>query len=477
MMRSIIIIFFLFLTNGAQAARIRFGGNESNSTPLLYQLSNPNLATGGLIYEISVAIADDLANDYDIVRIPRAQIAKQLINGSIDMACHIGTTWQHDFKNEVEWSKPLYKYANVLVAKNPIPSSQFKNITNASIGTVNNYFYKDLELIFKDDHNKITRVDSDSVPINVNKLLEKKIDYIVMSEIEFIYYKKKYPEIHRSSFTMDQTDIHCVLSKKSWLPMQRLKQSIERLKSKQVFQKIYDRYKDPKIMYDPILYGVIESNAPPFFFSDTSTRPPTVTGGIYFDLALAIGKKLNRPLQFILLPRNRIDGFLFKGKVELICFKSELWSEKHAKDFYWSIPIFNQKYFIVSNKATIEITKMKSLEDLKGQTLGTRLGFVYPSLTEYFKDGSVIREDVVSGESNVAKLIHKRVAYIILNNHEYIYYKKKNPNLTKAPIEFDSVSSKCAVSKKSSIKIKDVNGALKELIASDQLQKLLIYKD
>ena len=103
-MRSVIIIFFLSLTYGAQAASIRFGVNESNSTPLLYQLSNPHLATGGFIYEISVAIADDLGNDFEIVPIPRAQIAKQLINGSIDMNCHLSVAWQHDFKNEVIWT-------------------------------------------------------------------------------------------------------------------------------------------------------------------------------------------------------------------------------------------------------------------------------------------------------------------------------------------------------------------------------------
>lgn len=456
----------------AQAARIQFAVNSSNSAPLLYQVSNPNLATGGFTYEIAVAIADDLTHDFTILTIPRGEIAKSIIDGTADLACHISANWLHDFKNEIEWSKPLYGYANVLVAKKTIPFNRIGILNNASVGTVNNFVYTDLTNKFK--NKTITRVDSPTAAISVKKLLDGKVDYVVMSDIEFNYYKKLYPEIQRSSFAMDKTNIQCALSKKSSITISRLNQSIDRLKNKQVFQKIYNRYLDPTTTPIPILYGFNDSNSPPFVFSDNSTRPPTVTGGLFFDLALAVGKKLNRPLKFILLPRNRLDSSLASGDVELICYNAEEWVGKYAKDYNWSIPIFKQSNYVVSNRITTNNIKMKSLDDLKGKTIGTALGFVYPGLTKYFKEGSVKREDVLSGSANIAKLNAQRIQFIILNNLEYVYYKKKYPDLTRAPFEIDPITVKCAASKKSNLKIEDVNTALKELMKSDQLQRILI---
>jgi len=469
--RKIATILLLFLICiSAQAAHIRFGVNASNSAPLLYQVSNPNLATGGFIYEISVAIADDLTHESTIITLPKAEIAQNIIDGTLDLACHISANWKHDFKNEVEWSRPLYTYSNVLVAKKSIDFSRIGILKDAKIGTVANFVYRDLEDEFK--NKKITRVDSPSVIGSVKKLLENKVDYLVMSDIEFNYYKNLYPELQRSSFVLDKTFIQCTLSKKSSLSINRLNQSVERLKNKQVFQKIYNRYLDSSTTPIPILYGFNDSNSPPFVFSDNSTRPPTVTGGLFFDLALAVGKKLNRPLKFILLPRNRLDVALANGEVELICYNSEVWVGKYAKDYYWSIPIFKHSNYVVSNRITTNNVKMKSMEDLKGKTIGTALGFVYPGLTKYFKEGTVIREDVVSGAANIAKLNAQRVSFIILNNLEYIYYKKKFPDLTRAPFEIDPITVKCAVSKKSNLKIEDVNSALKELMKSDQLQRI-----
>lgn len=475
-MRKIAIIVFLILISiSAQAASIRFGINASNSRPLLYQVSNPDLATGGFIYEISVAIADELDHNYTIVTLPRAEIASELINGTVDAACHISVNWKQNLKNKVEWSRPLYTYSNVLVAKKTIPYNHIGLLRDARIGTVVNYVYIDLEEKIKEK--KVIRHDSLSVAASLKKLFENKIDYLVMSNIEYNFYKKKHPELHRSSFEMDVVDIRCALSKKSRVSINKLNQVLERLKNKQVFQKIYDRYLDPKTTPVPISYGIYDSNSPPFFFSDNSTRPPKVTGGIFYDLALAVGKKLNRPLNFILLPRNRLGLSLATGHVELVCYNSEEWAKDYGKDYYWSIPIFKQSDYIVSHRIITKDIKMNSIEDLKGKTVGTMLGFVYPTMTKHFKDGSIIREDVTSGAANIAKLNANRVSFILMNNLQYIYYKKRFPDLTRAPFEIDPVNIKCAVSKKSHLKIEDVNSALKELMKTDQLQRIFNTSD
>lgn len=451
----------------AKAAHIHFGLNSSNSAPLLYQYQNPNLATGGFLYEISVAIAVDLKQNYTIVTQPRNRIAEELIAGEVDLTCHNSKSWNHAFKDSVEWSHVLYDYSNVLVSTKPIPFSKLDKNLNITVGAVLNYVYKDLDQL------KIKRTNSFNVSESMQMLLSNKVQYIIMSEIEFNYFKTIYPSIHRSAFTMDKTDIQCTLSKKSKLTLAQLNKSIDHLKKDHVFQNIYNRYLNPLTTPRPINYGLNDSNSPPFVYSDNSTKPPTISGGVFFDLALAVGKKLNRPFNFVPLPRNRLDETLASGEVELICYNAEEWTKGYAKDYYWSDPIFKQSNYIVSTKAmSVEFKKIKSLKDLKGKTIGTALGFVYPTLIPYFKDGSITREDVVSGASNVAKLQAHRVSYIILNNLEYHYYKKRLPDLERAPFEFDPITVKCAVSKKSNLKIADINKAISDLKKSGQLQKV-----
>ena len=59
-----------------------------------------------------------------------------------------------------------------------------------------------------------------------------------------------------------------------------------------------------------------------------------------------------------------------------------------------------------------------------------------------------------------------------MNNLEYDYYKKKIPDLVRAPFEFDSIAVRCALSKKSDLKIKELNAALLALKKSGKLNKI-----
>ena len=465
-------LFFSVLASYAHAVEIKFGVNANNSAPLLYQFENPNLATGGFIYEISVAIAEDMNLDYSVVPLPKKRMTKELKNGNVDLTCHSSLHWDYDFKNEFLWSRPIFIYTNVLVALKDIAFKNPQQISGITLGTVENYSYRDLNTGFK--NRKILRQNASAVSESVKKLLAKRLEYIVMSEIEFYYYKSIYPELKRSSFLLDKTDVQCALNKKSSLTLHQLNKSIQRLKDKKVFDQIYNRYTHSKTRPKIIVYGLNDSNSPPFLFSDNSTRPITIQGGIFFDLALEVGRELKRPLHFIALPRNRLDVSLAQGPAELVCYNTEIWAGEYAKDFLWSIPIFKQTNVIVSNRIFSGKKKITSLKDLKGETIGTTLGFVYPSLVPYFKEGSIIRDDSVSGSVNVSKLNAHRVSYIIMNNLEYNYYKKKFPDLKRVPFEIDAVNVKCALSKKSDLKIEELNSALLALKKSGKFNKVFL---
>ncbi|MFS4461205.1 substrate-binding periplasmic protein [Bdellovibrio sp. HCB2-146] len=472
-------LLFLFFADpqariGLQAAeKIVFGFNASNAPPLLYQFDNVSrpIATGGLIYDVAVAIGDDLQVNYEMVGIPRVRIPKMLNEGRADLNCHNSLDWGQSFSQEVVWSKPLYTYANVLVSKTEIPFSWIDQINNVKIGTVERFFYSDLENLFKNQ--VLTREDAPSVAISLRKLLSDRVDYVIMSEIEFNYYKATYPFLQRSSFVLGKTEIRCSLSKKSGLTLERLNRTIDRLNKKKVFKKIYERYLDPKSVGVPFSYGLNWDESPPFLLYYNGPGS-AVKESLFIDIGFAVAKELKRPINIVLLPRGRLDARLAEGQIELVCYNNEVWAGDYAKQYDWSVPIFRQINYVVGLKGSKDT--VLSLEDLKGKRLGTSLHFVYPSLMSFFEQGSIIREDAGSGSANVEKLISQRISYIILNNLEYNYYQKKHVNIQRSPIEVDPLEVKCAVSKKSSLKIEELNRALTDLKRSGRLQQIFYPK-
>lgn len=473
-MKITLITFLLFLavSSNASADPIKFGLDSSHSAPLLYQFENQNMSipTGGLMYEISVAIADELHDDYNMTAVTSVRLGQELLNGNIELACYNSSKWNFSFASQVDWSHVIHSNSSVLVSKKEIPFDRAELVVNTKVGTVENYYYADLEDSFK--NKTLQRVDSVSALANLNKLLENRLEYIVMSEVEFSYYQKMHPILHKSSFTVDKVDIQCGLSKKSSVTLKKLNDVIDRLNKKQVFQKIYKRYTNPKTNLTPVVYGLNDTNSPPFLIYDNAKEYPTILGGLFFDIGLEIGKKLKRPVKFLLSPRKRLDSGLADGKIELVCYNAEAWAGEFAKDYLWSLPIFKHSNYVVSNSKYKGNADLKTIKDLKGKTVGTTLGFIYPNLMEYFKVGSVVREDVLSGSANISKLNAARIPFIILNNLEYNYYKKSNPDLQRAPFEFDPMLVKCAVSKKSNLRIEDINSAIIELKKTGRLQEI-----
>lgn len=385
-MKNIFILLILLFTtipyyvSGAEEVHtIKFGIDANNTPPLLYQFDNANvsIATGGFLYEISVAIAEELLEDYSILAIPKKQISQEIISGELDLLCHNSNLLDYVQKDEIELSIPLYK------------------------------------------------------------------------------------------------SIQCALSKKSSVSLKQLNEIIKRLNKKKVFKEINERYSNRKTMPKPLFYGLNDTNSPPFLLFDNSTKLPTLRGGLYFDIALEIGKKIKRPLNFRLFPRKRLDSELADGKnIELVCYGTEAWAGEYSDKYLWSVPIFKQSDLIVSIKKKKGNVTFHSLDDLLGKRIGTGLGFVYPSLIPYFKNDQIIREDALSGTANLGKLTLGRIPFIIMNNLQYNYYKKNYPNLQSAPFELDPIDVKCAVSKHSNLKINELNSAILDLKKSGKLQKI-----
>lgn len=191
--------------------------------------------------------------------------------------------------------------------------------------------------------------------------------------------------------------------------------------------------------------------------------------GILKDIGEALSKELGIALNTLLLPKQRIAPALLSGWISFICHSSEIWQPKIKDDVWWSHDLYVSTNFVtfLKNKSP------KSKSDLYKERIGTVLNFIYAGLEEDFQKGLILREDGPNIGSNVQKLLKGRVSYVLMSNLEYNYFKKSFPVLQFVDFGQDSVTTKCALSKKSSISLSQLNRAIDTIKKNGTLERIL----
>lgn len=218
---------------------------------------------------------------------------------------------------------------------------------------------------------------------------------------------------------------------------------------------------------DPVRVGIPAGLAPPLVFDED----PAKLRGIVPEYVQALAEILDVKVRQEILTRYRLEPFLLKGEMDILCYTSQSWSSQKGA-LQYSRPLFT-KYEVLLGKAPLP-KEPKDLQDLKGQRIGTILQYVYPLLKPLFDGQILIREDGPTEESNLKKLKAGRISYIVTDEIFVDYFKIKNPDfengqerlrLQKYPVE-------CAIGPKSKISLKDLNSAIEELQKNGKLRSI-----
>lgn len=214
-------------------------------------------------------------------------------------------------------------------------------------------------------------------------------------------------------------------------------------------------------------YGMNADYALPLLSIKRIQNTQQVDSGILKDLGHAIFKELHLTPEFVLLPKKRVAPSLISGSVNMVCHFHQNWQAKMVDDVYWSQDLYRCSNVIVfiGNKP------IHKLLDLTGQRVGGVLNFVYVDAEPLFAAKIFVRENGPNNESNIQKLLNARINFIIMSNLEYEYFKKIYPNLDRADFEMDILNTKCALSKKSNIKITDLNKAIATLKKNGTIER------
>lgn len=216
-------------------------------------------------------------------------------------------------------------------------------------------------------------------------------------------------------------------------------------------------------------YGVNSNYAMPLLGLTRLPQGQVLQEGILKDLGLALAKELKCEPQFILLPKIRVAENLKAGSVDILCHLNEVWQPAIKNDVYWSDALYESRNLIVH----IDSKPIKRISDLYGARVGTVLNFIYQNLDPYFAKKQILREDAPTNESNIQKILKGRIDYLVMSNLEFDFYKRIYPNLDAVDLNMDSVQTKCALSKKSSIRQESFDKAIFNIQTTGVLRKIL----
>ncbi|WP_413290650.1 substrate-binding periplasmic protein [Bdellovibrio sp. HCB337] len=248
LLKLLILILFssssVALSTEATNDTIFIGVNVNYTMPLVEiknPLFNPEIESG-ILKDLAEAITQELKLKPVWLLLPKNRVAPSLLSGDVAMVCHLNEVWQPKIKKDVYWSQELYTSTNVIVHHGKKPINKASDLYGERVGTVMNFIYQNLDNEFA--KKKIIREDGPNNEANIRKLKYGRINYIVMSNLEFDYYKKIYPTLESADLKMDSVETKCALSKKAPITLQQLNRAIDTIKKNGTFQKILKAYQN-----------------------------------------------------------------------------------------------------------------------------------------------------------------------------------------------------------------------------------------
>lgn len=148
------------------------------------------------------------------------------------------------------------------------------------------------------------------------------------------------------------------------------------------------------------------------------------TQGILHDMMLSLATQVGVPAEFHVLPRARVQGAMERGEVDVRCYAAQSWLPNQSGDYIWSIPLLFQRDLLISRQSQPTHIEPTSLPP---QSIGTVLGYTYPTLQPLFDANQLQREDARNQEQVLEKLLAGRYRYAVSNQWTLDWFNQRLP--------------------------------------------------
>lgn len=229
-----------------------------------------------------------------------------------------------------------------------------------------------------------------------------------------------------------------------------------------------------------LLLGAASVGAQPLVMViDSATEMPMariqgtrVVDGMNHELGALLAQRMGREIRYLAVPRKRVTETLERGQGDLVCTFKPAWLPGPLQ---WSQAFFRQSEVIATRRA---VSRPRRLEDLRGQRIGTVLGFVYVELEQTLgKD--FVREDAPNALANLRKLAAGHLSHAVVEGR-LLSHTLREGRLTlelHPRLEVGSLLTQCALSSRSSIPLIELDRAIDRILQDGSLQLLYAKYD
>lgn len=136
--------------------------------------------------------------------------------------------------------------------------------------------------------------------------------------------------------------------------------------------------------------------------------------GLCVDILREALKRTGNDMTYTMLPNKRLIDAFQKNHIDAEPCVSPLWRRRDRE-----ISVYSDAYYQTENVVIIRKDRgfqATTIQDFRGKTLGTGLGYIYTDgFQEEFEAGKILRDDANSAEQSVRKLQSQRVDGIIID--------------------------------------------------------------
>lgn len=190
--------------------------------------------------------------------------------------------------------------------------------------------------------------------------------------------------------------------------------------------------------------------------------------GLQVELAREIGRRLDRPVAFHLVPRRRVAPMLAAGEqADLICNYLPAWLPGPLQ---WSRAYLDDADLLVT---AARRTRPSQLSDVAGQPIGTVSGFVYPEVAAALGP-RFLRDDAPNAIATLRKLALGRVDHALVGRvtFEYLMRRGDVPVDLHPPFVIARFKTACALSPRSPVTLTQLDGALAAMQSDGSLGRI-----
>lgn len=181
----------------------------------------------------------------------------------------------------------------------------------------------------------------------------------------------------------------------------------------------------------------------------------------------ALARQLKRPITFLPLPRKRMTSALESNEADIVCGYLPAW---FPGKFDWSRSFIPISEVLI---ASLRVPAPTSLEDIRGKTVGTVLGFHYP-VVERSLGADFKRDDAPSLELSLRKWQGGRFDYFLSTGVTVDrQFASGELDMGFNQLVISAQKTGCAISRKGTLKVADVNAAIDAIDKSGELTRLL----